>query len=53
MKEFKLCWTRPINDFATYYNPKQLWWAAMATISNHKHFKNLVFDTGLSKVQLI
>ena len=32
MNEFKFHWT--VNNFATYYNPKKLWWQEYQTTSN-------------------
>ena len=37
MNEFKHNWT--INNFATYYNSKQLWWQQYQTKSNKKASK--------------
>jgi len=34
MNEFKLHWT--INNFASYYNPKQLWWQQYQITSNKR-----------------
>jgi len=34
MNELKL--HRTVNNFATYYNPKQLWWQQYQTTSNKK-----------------
>jgi len=48
MKECKFHWT--INNFANYYNQKQLLWQQCQTTSNKKVS---VFDTWLSKVQII
>ena len=54
MNEFKLHWT--INNFATYYNPKQLSWQQYQTTSNKKaSWINFIFSchTWLSKVQIV
>jgi len=43
MNEFKLHWT--VNNFLTYYNPKQLWWHLCQTTSNKMacEIKEVVF----------